>query len=193
MFLEIPFFILQWEFWKVNFISSVFSLESGYLLPSLSSYATYDRTSGSASFAILVITLQLLGPLNLMYLLLPAIKSMSQMLNLHFSMESIFSYKVLLPLFTAPPLSLFLPPTFFLDESLPLFYWFLLDFMELQLPNFQHSPQQHLHKVVRDLDLFILLHKTSQFSNLCSTTRLYSTHLTFNHPTKLKLGLHGSI
>jgi hypothetical protein len=50
-------------------------------------------------------------------------KSMAQMLNLHFSMESIFAYKVLLPLFTAPSLSLFLPPTFFFgDESLPPFY-----------------------------------------------------------------------
>jgi len=42
---------------------------------------------------------------------------MSQILNLHFSMESIFAYKVLLPLFTAPPLSLFLPPTFLLISS----------------------------------------------------------------------------
>jgi hypothetical protein len=127
MFLEIPFFILQWEFWKVNFISSVFSLEPGYLLPSLSSYATYDRTSGSASFAILVITLQLLGPLNLMYLLLPAVKSMSQMLNLHFSMESIFAYKVLhfllhphFPFFSLPLFFWMNPSHFFID-----FFWIL--------------------------------------------------------------------
>jgi len=100
-------------------------------------------------------------------------KSMAQMFNLLFSMESIFAYKVLLPVFTPRN------PTFFLSFIFLFFIFidFFLDFMELQLPNFHRSPQQHLHKVVRDLDLYYYI-QTIQFSNLCSKTRPYTTQLT---------------
>jgi hypothetical protein len=133
----------------------------------LPSDATYDKTSGVSFVCDLNDNIAAPWPPKSYAPASTCNKSMAQMLNLLFSMESIFAYKVLLPLFTART------PTFFFID-------FFLDFMELQLPNFHNSPQQHLHKVVRDLGLYCYI-KTSQFSNLCSKTRPYTTQLTFNH------------
>jgi hypothetical protein len=78
----------------------------------LPSDATYDKTSGVSFVCDLNDNIAAPWPSKSYALASTCNKSMAQMLNLLFSMESIFAYKVLLPLFTART------PLFF--------YWFLL-------------------------------------------------------------------
>jgi hypothetical protein len=74
----------------------------------LPSDATYDKTSGVSFVCDLNDNIAAPWPSKSYAPASTCNKSMAQMLNLLFSMESIFAYKVLLPLFTARTPTLFL-------------------------------------------------------------------------------------
>lgn len=151
-----------------NFILSNFSLGSGCLLSSLPSDATNDKTSTIGFVCDLNDNIAAPWPSNSSVPAFTCNKSMDEMLNfpcqlnlIYFFYIESFSCTIIVP--SQPTSNLLIVPF-----SLPPFINLFPDLMELQLPLFQHSQQQHLHKVVSGLEqvslffflkvVFIFLH-----------------------------------
>ena len=144
-----PFFLISsYYIWNL-FISTLFQLEYGCLLPSLPSDATYDNTSGVSFICDLNDNIAAPWPSASSEHVSFCNKSMPKLLYFTFG----YWILVFLCIDFCFPWFILLPPHLF--SVIFLSVWPFLDLIGLQLPNFQLFPRQHRPRKVVALYNFV--------------------------------------